>query len=185
MLALNGLVPLAVGIAIFILLWVVIFESLKKAGFFTGWAAVALVAMCVSLLSVIGMFRFLGAGDATYRASDRIRRDGPSADVILIPYAALGIAIIVLALYLFARKLRGSHKPEKSLPDGEGATEQVYQVNLGKGESPAQENLGEGFKERTTGRDNSRGPRLIDGPLGERTHQSDVRQETKSNRIKQ
>jgi hypothetical protein len=184
-LALNGLVPLVAKIAIFVLLWVVIFESLKMASFFRSKAVEAIVATCVSLLSVISMFRFLGAGNGTYNVSEKTGGDGTNLDIILLAYAALGVAIVLLSLYLFAGKFLGNDKPNKSLRDAERRTESAFQSDMSKGDRPAEENFGKAFKERGMARDNSRRPKPIDRPMGERVHQSDIHKKTKSNKIKQ
>ena len=55
----------------------------------------AIVATCVSLLSVISMFRFLTAGNETYNVSERIGGEGTNLDFILLGYAALGITIVL------------------------------------------------------------------------------------------
>jgi hypothetical protein len=185
MLALDGFVPLVVGIVIFILLWVVIYKTLKEVAFFKGKAVETIVATCVSLLSVIGIFQFLGAGDRTYNVSERIGGEGMNLDAILLGYAALGITIILLALYLLASKLLGNDKSERSFRDAERKTEPTFQLDLGKGDRPAEENLGKAFKEKEMARDNSERLKPIDRPLGKRMHESDFHRETKSNRIKQ
>ncbi|MHC4680389.1 MAG: hypothetical protein ACYTEK_17010 [Planctomycetota bacterium] len=154
LLALNGFVQLVVGTIIFTLLWVVIHKTLKEITFFKDKAVEAIVATCVSLLSVIGMFQFLGI-------------------------------TILLALYLFAGKLLGNHKPERSFLDAERKTEPAFQLDLDKGDRPAEEYLGETFQEEEMARDNGERLKPINRPLGKRMHESDFHRETKSNRIKQ
>ena len=51
-------IGLVIGIAIWAILFVVILEVLKKASPFSDWATYV-IAVCVSLLSVIGMHRML------------------------------------------------------------------------------------------------------------------------------
>lgn len=56
--SLGGISGLLVGTAIWAVLFVAILEVLRKASPFEGWTTYVL-AVCVSLLSVIGMFRIL------------------------------------------------------------------------------------------------------------------------------
>jgi len=178
-------VPLLIVIAVFILLLVFVFKSLRGVPFFRSKPVEAIVATCVSLLSVIGIFRFLGTGNETYNVSEKIGGDGTNLDFVLLPYAVLGIIIILLFVYLFADKLLGNDKPKKSLSDAERRTKSVFQSDLGKGDRPVEENFENASIVRRMARDNSRSPKPIDRPPGERAHQSDIRKETKSNRIKQ
>ena len=90
---------LLIGGALWVVLFTVILETLKKASPFTGWTCYVLAAS-VSLLSVISMFRFLGSSDPAHRATD----DGIPW-FVLLPYAAMGIAMLVMLLFLFVGKL--------------------------------------------------------------------------------
>ena len=101
-----------VGIAIFALVWVVVHRTLKEMHFFEGKATIAIVATCVSLLSVMGMFRFLGAGVGPHSVSEEAGGQGTNLDFVLLPYAALGIAIVLLAHYLSGAKLLRNGKPK-------------------------------------------------------------------------
>jgi len=159
--------------------------ELRGVSFFGSKPVEAIVATCVSLLSVIGIFRFLGTGNETYNVSEKIGGDGTNFDFVLMPYAALGIIIILLFVYLFADKLLGNDKPKKSLSDAERRTESVFQSDLGKGDRPVEENFGDAFIVRGRACDNSRSQKPLHRPLGERVHQSNIRKEIKSKRIKQ
>ena len=184
-LALDGFVPLVVGIAIFILLLVMIFKALQEASFFRGRVTAAIVAGCVSLLSVIGMARFFGVEDRMSSVSENTGGQGTNWDIILLLYAALGIAILLLSLYLFLNKLSRRDKSRKPPGDGECQVGSAFQSDMRKSDSLAEENLGKAFEEREMARDNTRNPKPIEKPLGERVYQSDILKETKSNRIKQ
>ena len=72
---------------IFIVVLVVAFKALQPAlGF--GRMHSFILAVCVSMLAVIGIVRYLGN----------------SVEMLLLPYAALGIAILLLLLCLFISK---------------------------------------------------------------------------------
>ena len=183
-LALNELVPLAVGIAIFVLIWVVIFETLKKAPFFKNQAANAVVATCVTLLSVISIFRCFEAGNKTSNVSSRISDDGAFLDFILLPYGALGITIILM-LCFFGGKFLRKNKTEKSFRGDERRTEPILPLDLCKSNRIAEENFTEAFEEIEADRDNRKALKPIDRLSEEHVHQSNNHKGTKSNRIKQ
>jgi len=74
-------------------------EALKWASPFSGWTAPVL-AVCVSLLCVIGMFRIFVGSDNPAEASETEILYG----FLLFPYALLGISILgVLLLILFTK----------------------------------------------------------------------------------
>ena len=103
---LSPVIGLMVGAAIWVILFTVILEALKKASPFTGWTCYVLAAS-VSLLSVISMFRFLGGSDVPAR---RLEDDGIPW-FVLLPYAAMGIAMLVMLLFLFVGKLSRKSTP--------------------------------------------------------------------------
>lgn len=105
-LLLSGLILLVTVCAIFTILFTTISMALKQASFFKGKIS-TIVALCVSLLSVIGMLRFLGL------ANGESSRSGRNFDVILLPYAALGIAVLLLLLIAFLLKIFRKPKAEK------------------------------------------------------------------------
>jgi len=90
--------------AIFILLFVVIHRVLKEVSFFKGATAV-IVALCVSLLSVIGLSQFIPGGDGLRAVRDNEGRTGGILDFILLLYAVLGIAIILLLFLKYIANL--------------------------------------------------------------------------------
>lgn len=100
----GGLLLFLALVAIFILLFVVIHRVLKEVSFFKGATAV-IVVLCVSLLSVIGLPQLVAGGDGIQNVNDNEGRAGGILDFILIPYAALAVAILLLLLLRFIAKL--------------------------------------------------------------------------------
>ena len=100
-------VGLLIAIAMWAILFVVIREALKRGSPFSGWTTPVL-AVCVSLLCVIGMFRlFVG----TRGSADSPETEDPFG-FLLLPYALLGLAIfVVLILILLLKTL--SSKPQQ------------------------------------------------------------------------
>lgn len=182
-LANNEFVPLAVGIIIFILIWVVIFKTLKDIPFFKGETACAIMATCMSLLSIISMFRVLGVGDGMYNFSEKIGDDSHNLDFILFPYAMLGITIVLILLILLANKLLGKSKPKKFSSEAKRRMESAFPLDLDRGDRSAIENLEKTFQERKMVF-NNQSPKPVDREVEDRVHQSDIRKVTKSNRIR-
>ena len=185
LLALNETLLPLVGIAIFVLVWMVVYRTIKEVPLFEGKATAAILATCVSLLSVMGMFHFLGAGVGPHSVSEKAGGEGTNLDFILLPYAALGIAIVLLSLYLYGAKLLGKGKPKDPLGHAEDRTESVFQPDPGKGDKPAEWKVGKAHGGSMMSQDNCPSPQPTDRLLGKRGHHSDVRKKTNSNRMKQ
>ncbi len=99
------------GVAIFTILFVIIHKTLKQMSIFQGPTTV-LVAICVSLLSVIGLSRFFVIADVTCKTTAN-RRD-ITLDFIFLPYTALALAIILVLLLLFISRTSRNHRVNKS-----------------------------------------------------------------------
>ena len=82
-----NILKIMVLVPIFIILWVVIFHTVRSAFDFSELCSIIL-SVCVSLLSVIGMDHYLRG----------------SVEVILLPYAAMAIAILLTLLFSFVGK---------------------------------------------------------------------------------
>jgi|GEM_PF-1746247 len=94
---------LAAG-AILAFLFVVIRKVLTEASFFKGATSVV-VALCVSLLLVIALYRFLLPASKGWELAGKSGRFGIGLDFILLPYAALAIAILLMSLLLFLNNI--------------------------------------------------------------------------------
>ncbi len=96
---------------IFTIIFVIIHKTLKQMSIFQGPTTV-LVAICVSLLSVIGLSRFFVIADVACKATEN--RHDITLDFILLPYTALAFAIILVLLLLFVNRLSRNHRMNKS-----------------------------------------------------------------------
>ena len=110
-------IGLLIGAGIWLILFVVTLEVLKKHSLFSGWTLYVL-AVCVSLLSVIGIFRIFVGGKGPSDASDK---EDPFS-FILLPYAAMGISILIILLMVFLRRIlrarrKRSEHGEKTFDD--------------------------------------------------------------------
>ena len=97
--------------AIFIVIFTVIHRVLKKTSLFKGFTSVV-VSICVSLLSFVGLSRLFVISDVVSETSAN-RRD-ITFELILLPYSALIIAVILVALLLLVSNI-SKHKREKKL----------------------------------------------------------------------
>jgi uncharacterized integral membrane protein len=96
------MVVTAVLIAVFVMVFVVARGALKEVPLFGGngsWP----VAFCTAVLAVMGLLRFLGSPDQNTRTE---RTPGGIFDFILLPYATLAIAILLVLLLLALGKVR-------------------------------------------------------------------------------
>lgn len=102
------------GIVIFLILFVMIRKILKQMSMFQG-PTVVIVAICVSLLSVIGLSRFFVIADVTCKATAN-RRD-ITLDFIFLPYTALALTIVLGLLFWFVNRISRNHKMNKLRKD--------------------------------------------------------------------
>ena len=93
-------VPLVVLGVVFAILFITIFTTLKRASLFGGGTA-TIVALCVSLLCIVGLYLFLGPGDKTAAVPLKEDKSGIDLHTILLPYATLAIAMLLALLLLF------------------------------------------------------------------------------------
>lgn len=109
--SLTGAAGLLVGAAIWSIPFVVILGVLKKACLFPRWVRYVL-AVCTSLLSVIGMSRiFVGAtGRSGGAGRERL------LEFLLLPYTAMGIAMLLVLLLPLLRKVVSARRRRASGP---------------------------------------------------------------------
>jgi Flp pilus assembly protein TadB len=99
------------GLPIFVILFAVISTALKQTSLF-GRNTAVVVALCTALLCVIGLYRTFLPPDA---AKDLSGRSNPmGVDFVLLPYAVLGIAILLMLLLLMfsGRRTRRDKLPK-------------------------------------------------------------------------
>jgi len=109
LLALNPILPVC-GIAVFIILFLTIHASVKKSQF-SQERSVTAVAICVTLLCLIGMYQtFFPSGSGEGLNEDN---GHPGTHPLLIPYAALGISILLMLLLMLLTKLVRTSKAKK------------------------------------------------------------------------
>ncbi len=180
----EPLLPLA-GIVIFVIIWVVVYRTFKEAQFFGSQAPTATIATCVSLLAVMGMFNFLGAGVEPNSVSEKTGGEGTNLDFIILPYAALGITIVLLALYLFGSKLLGKGKSKDPLDYAENRTKSIFQPDPTKWDKPAEWKVGKVQRGNMKIQDNCPASKPTDRLMGKHVNHSDTRKEIKSDRMKQ
>ena len=185
LLDINDTTSILAGIAFFFLLLVIFFRILKEVPFFESKVTAAIAATCVSMLSVMGMFHLLGAGVGPHSVSEKAGGQGKNLDFILLPYAALGIAIVLLSLYLYGTKLSRNGKPKDFFGHAEDRTESVFQPDPCKGDKPAEWKVGKAHRGRMMINDNCPSQQPTNRLMGKHVHHSDARKQIKSDRMKQ
>ena len=127
MTAFSGPVSAIILVAVAVLLFTIILQSLRECSFFGGTTAV-IVAVCVTILCIIGLHEFfiIPVGSPGYRPAspnmDIGRSAGSGGKLLLLPYASLSVAILLLLLLLLARRIvqcgkerRSDRKSERSV----------------------------------------------------------------------
>jgi amino acid transporter len=98
--------------AIFIILFAIIAKTLQETSFFQKKTAVV-VALCVSLLCIVGLYQSFFNIDKTHGMSEQSDKNG-ALYFLLFPYTALALAILLLPLLLFALKVFRGEREIKS-----------------------------------------------------------------------
>lgn len=111
---LHEFILLLSATVIFTIIFVIIHKILKQMSIFQG-PAVVIIAICVSLLSVIGLSRFFVIADVACKTTEN-RRD-ITLDFTLLPYTALALAIILVLFLSFVNRLSRNHKINKLRKD--------------------------------------------------------------------
>jgi NADH:ubiquinone oxidoreductase subunit 5 (subunit L)/multisubunit Na+/H+ antiporter MnhA subunit len=96
----HQLLLLLCCVATFTILFVITLKILKQYSIFKGMTAVIL-ALCISLLSVIGLSRSFIVTDVTCEAAENTYKIDFTIDIILLPYIAIGLAIFFAILFRF------------------------------------------------------------------------------------
>lgn len=101
------------GTIIFVLLFVTILNVLKQTSIFRGATAVV-VAICVSLLSVIGLSQFFVITEVSCETELNRHRFNFDLDFILLPYVALALSVLLILLFRFMRMIFRNNKTKHS-----------------------------------------------------------------------
>jgi hypothetical protein len=111
----------AIWVIIFLTIWKVLKQTLFK-----GNTAV-IVALCVSLLSVISLSQLIAGGGDIQEVNNNGGRGGNILEFILLPYTVLGVAIILLLFIAFIAKIFRSERVKRySEETKSGRTERPY-----------------------------------------------------------
>jgi phosphotransferase system glucose/maltose/N-acetylglucosamine-specific IIC component len=100
--------------AIFVILFATILRTLKEMSLFTPGTS-AVVALAASVLCMMGLHHFLVSGEGGHTVSGRASEvtSQTGIEIILLPYAALAIAILLCLLLLaIARIFAGRRREE-------------------------------------------------------------------------
>lgn len=111
---LHEFILLLSGVVIFLILFVMIRKILKQMSIFQGPTALVM-AVCVSLLSVIGLSLFFVIADMSCKTTTN--RCDITLDFIFLPYVALALAMILVLLLLFVIRISRNHKMNKLRKD--------------------------------------------------------------------
>jgi hypothetical protein len=95
--------PLAISLAALgVLIFVMILKSLRGTSFFRGRIAI-IIAACATIISIMGMYKLLIAPEKPlpcYPYENANKDETGGISIYLVPYTALGIAILLLVLLL-------------------------------------------------------------------------------------
>lgn len=99
-------------VSIFVILFLIILNVLQQMSFFKGKTA-TIVALCISLLCILGLHQYFFVTTEIGEISENSENSGTELNIILLPYAALALAILLLIFLLFAATIFRSDKLKK------------------------------------------------------------------------
>ncbi len=96
-------------VAVFLIVFVTAYQALKRLTLF-GSPGTFVLAGCVALLSVLGLMQFTAAPPRVSPENRPVSGHNVNVDLILLPYAALAVAIVLTTLLAWiSRRFRGHH----------------------------------------------------------------------------
>ncbi len=106
--------------AIFVILFVTVLKIVRGVSFFQGKTAV-IMALCVSVLCVVGLLQFLVVPGGTYNATEANMKITVTVSYLLLPQVALAsaIAVIFSQLLLFASRILPGERPKARVKEPE------------------------------------------------------------------
>ena len=113
------------------LIFVTVFKSLRKWGFFEGWTN-PLVAVCVTVLCLMGMYQL---ADSPHQTADQPPDDArhrrhEDLHLFLFPYALLGILILLILPLLTGQSLFFADKSQRPNHGGRRRKTQTEQREM-------------------------------------------------------
>ena len=119
--------------AIFVILFEITVKTLKEVSFFQKKTAVV-VALCVSLLCIIGLYQSFFSINKTHGMSEKGDKNWV-LHFLLLPYTALALAILFLLLLLFVLKVFRGDRAIKNF------WEEKSQIKTERGDKPNETTL--------------------------------------------
>jgi phosphotransferase system glucose/maltose/N-acetylglucosamine-specific IIC component len=102
------------AVAIFVVLFVAIHRTLKEMSLFKSGTSVV-VALCVALLCMIGLQHFLVSGEGGHAVYKNMSESNSKTgiQIILLPYAALAITMLLCLLLLTIARIFAGRRQEE------------------------------------------------------------------------
>lgn len=102
------------AVPIFVILFLAILSSIQQMGLFKRTGAVVM-AVCVTLLCMIGLYQTFVQPAGTEAAAPN--SPPRSLDFLLLPYAAMALAMLSVLLFLFVQRLIGRRESTRQHTD--------------------------------------------------------------------
>lgn len=108
----HGRFVMLVLIAVFLIVLAVTFEALKQMSMF-GQSTAFMVAVCVSLLSILGLVQLTTISEVSSQTTHDGHGLHVNLDFILLPYAVLALAIILTLLLRWIAGRSREHRAKR------------------------------------------------------------------------
>jgi hypothetical protein len=185
LLAMNDSLLLVVGIPAFLIVWTMVYEAFKEMPLFYSRVSKVTLATCVALLSIIGIFHYGVPGFGTADGSGDSDTRGRTVHFILLPYAALGLAMVLIALFLYGSRLWPHGRTKAFSGHLEDQGESHGGSAPGRGDWALRDGIAKAHDRRVTDKDTLPGSKPGDRSLVKRSRLKTISDQGKSNRTQQ
>ena len=176
---------LVVGIPVFVIVWAMVYKALKEMPLFDSPVSRVILTTCVALLSVIGIFHYCVPGFGTSNVSGDGDTKGRTVHFLLLLYAALGITMVLIALFLYGPRLRRSVRTNFFTERIKGRPESAGRSIPDRGDRVLRNEMAKLYDRRVMNKDTSRRPNPSEKSFVKQSHQKRISDEGKSNRTQQ
>jgi len=185
LLATNDTLWLVVGISVFVIVWAMVHKALKEMPLFDSPLSRGILTTCVALLSVIGIFHHCVSEFGTAGVSGDSDTQSRTVHFILLPYAALGVTMVLIALFVYISKLRRRVGTDVFAERIKGRPESTGRSTPDRVARALHDEMAKVCDRPVMNKDILPRPNPSDKPFAKQSHPKRMSDQGKSNRIQQ
>ena len=185
LLTMNDNLWLFIGIPVFVIVWAMVYKAIQEMPLFDSQVSKVVLTTCVTLLSVIGIFHYCVPGSETTGVAGESDTQGRTVHFIILPYATLGVTMVLIALFLYGLRLKRSVRTNSFTERTKGRVETTGRSLTDRVDRALHDEMPKPYDRRVMNKDTSRRPNPSDKPFVKQSHPKRISDEGKSNRTRQ